>query len=257
VQGSSGAELRYVELSRELSLAEADLARAAARAGQLQGGIDTLAEGGASPVITDLRRQEAELNRRVAELSTLYGDRHPTMINARAELRDIQRSLARERQRLVEQVTTEREVAQARVDDLRGQLDRLEATLGRNTTAQVQLDQFESRSETTRRTYEDLLERFQRATEQQHLLRSPARIVTPARPPAKPDGRRSILVLGFTAMARSPPVSALPSHGRRSGASSIPATSSRPRPACRSTARSPRCSIERSCKTGRRMSWRR
>ena len=52
-------------------------------------------------MITDLRRQEAELNRRVAELSTLYGDRHPTMINARAELRDIQRSLAGERQRLV------------------------------------------------------------------------------------------------------------------------------------------------------------
>lgn len=200
VQGSSGAELRYVELSRELSLAEADLARAAARAGQLQGGIDALAESGTSPVITDLRRQEAELNRRVAELATLFGDRHPTMINARAELRDIQRSLAGERQRLVDQINAEREVAQTRVDDLRSQLDGLEATLGRNTTAQVQLDQFQSRSETTRRTYEDLLERFQRATEQQHLLRSPARIVTPARPPSKPDGRRSILVLGFTAV---------------------------------------------------------
>ncbi len=200
VQGSSGAELRYVELSRELSLAEADLARAAARAGQLQGGIDTLSESGTSPVITELRGQEAELNRRVAELATLFGDRHPTMINARAELLDIQRSLGGERQRLVEQINAEREVAQTRVDDLRSQLDRLEATLGRNTTAQVQLDQFQSRSETTRRTYEDLLARFQRATEQQHLLRSPARIVTPARPPSKPDGRRSILVLGFTAM---------------------------------------------------------
>ena len=201
VQGSSGAELRYVELSRELSLAEADLTRAAARANQVSipGGINSLAESGTSPVITDLRRQEAEMNRRVAELATLFGDRHPSMINARAELDDVRQSLGRERARLVDQVEAERSVAQTRVDDLRAQLAELETTLGRNTTAQVQLNQFESRSETTRRTYEDLLARYQRATEQQHLLRSPARIVTPARPPAKPDGRQAMLILGFTA----------------------------------------------------------
>ena len=201
VQGSSGAELRYIELSRELSLAEADLTRAAARASQLAlpGGIDSLAESGTSPVITELRRQEAEMNRRVAELSTRFGDRHPSMINARAELEDVRRSLGRERSRLVDQVGAEREVARSRVDNLRAQLAELEATLGRNTTAQVRLNQFESQSDTTRRTYEDLLARYQRATEQQHLLRSPARIVTPARPPAKPDSRRALLVLGFTA----------------------------------------------------------
>ncbi len=199
VQGSSGTELRYVELSRELSLAEADLARAAARAGQLGGGIDALSEAATSPVITDLRRQEAELNRRVAEFSTLFGERHPTMMNARAELDDIRASLARERQRLTSQVQTEREVAQSRVADLRAQLAELETVLGQNTTAQVQLNQFESRSETTRRTYEDLLARYQRATEQQHLLRSPARIVTPARPPARPDSRQGLLIMGFAA----------------------------------------------------------
>jgi len=200
VQGASGAELRYVELSRELSAAEADLTRAAARAEQLEGGIDALGDAATSPVITDLRRQEAELNRKVAELSTLFGDRHPSMINGRAELEDIQASLAREQRRLVNQVTTERRVAETRVADLRAQLAELETVLGRNTTAEVELDQFESRSETTRRTYEDLLARYQRATEQQHLLRSPARIVTPARPPARPDSSQGLLILGFTAI---------------------------------------------------------
>ncbi len=200
VQGSSGTELRYIELSRELSTAEADLARAAARASQLQSGIDALSEAATSPVITELRTQEAELNRKVAELSTLFGDRHPTMINARAELDDIRASLDRERQRLINQVRTERQVAQTRVDDLKAQLGELEGVLGQNTSAQVELNQFESRSETTRRTYEDLLARFQRATEQQHLLRSPARIVTPARPPSRPDSRQGLLILGFTAM---------------------------------------------------------
>jgi capsular exopolysaccharide synthesis family protein len=200
VQGSSGTELRYIELSRELSTAEADLARSAARASQLQSGIDALSEAATSPVITELRTQEAELNRKVAELSTLFGDRHPTMINARAELDDIRASLDRERQRLINQVRTERQVAQTRVDDLRAQLGELETILGQNTSAQVELNQFESRSETTRQTYEDLLARYQRATEQRHLLRSPARIVTPARPPSRPDSRQGLLILGFTAV---------------------------------------------------------
>lgn len=200
VQGSSAAELRYTELSRELSLAEADLARAAARAGQLEGGIDVLTEASSSPVITDLRRQEAELTRQVAEFSTLYGERHPSMVNARAELADVQASLESERDRLVNQVRTERQVAETRVADLRAQLAELERTLNRDSTAAVELSQFESQSETTRRTYEDLLARYQGATEQAHLLRPPARIISPARPPSKPDGRAAILVLGFTAI---------------------------------------------------------
>ena len=44
---------------------------AAARAAQLRGGIDVMSESGESPVLTDLRAQEAGRSRRVSELSTV------------------------------------------------------------------------------------------------------------------------------------------------------------------------------------------
>jgi uncharacterized protein involved in exopolysaccharide biosynthesis/Mrp family chromosome partitioning ATPase len=197
IQGASAAELRYSELMRELSAAEAQLALARARAG----GGGGLSPETATPVITELRKQEGEVARRVADAATRFGEKHPVMINSRAELADIRARIREEQGRIGQQVRTELQVAQTRVQGLRNQLAGLERQLTRSTGAQVQIKELETRADATRKMYQDLLERYQRATEQQHILRASARVISAARPPAQPDGKQSLLILGFTGFA--------------------------------------------------------
>lgn len=204
VQGGSTAELRYAELMRELSVAESELGRARARQSQVGARGDSLAgitEDLSSPVISDLRRQEAELGRRVADLRSSFGEKHPLMVNAKNELDSIRQSIRREQSRIAAQVQGELRVAEERVKALKGRLAEAEQKLTRTTGAQVQLKELESRADTTRKMYEDMLGRYQRATEQQHLLRPMARVISPARPPSDPDSKKNMLILGFAAFS--------------------------------------------------------
>lgn len=199
VQGAPAAELRYGELVRALAEAEALRNRARARVAQLgQGG--QMSEELVTPVMAELRKQQAEVARRVADFASQYGTKHPAMVNARAELADIQKNLKAEQAKISREVQTELKVAEAQVRDLREQIALTERQLARNSGAQVQLKELRTRADTTRATYQDMLDRYQRATEQQHLLRPPARVISAARPPSRPDSKQAILLLGFTAL---------------------------------------------------------
>lgn len=204
LEESTADELRYAELTRQLLAAEADLARARAQEAQIAGGragASQNIESLASPVITALRTQEAEVARRLADLSSTYGERHPRMIDTAAELEEVRRNIASEQARIVAQVRSEVQVMADRVASLRAEIERTEQKLGDNAGAAAELDALDSRVSTTQRTYEDLLERYQLASEQQHLLRAPARVITPARPSEHPNRKTTFLILGFASFS--------------------------------------------------------
>lgn len=198
VHGAPAAELRYGELVRELSLAETARNRARARAAQVGSG-GQMSEELSTPVMAELRKQEAEVARRIAEYASRFGERHPAMVDGRAELEDIRANLRAERGRIAQEVQTELAVTETQVRDLREQIAATERQLARNAGAQVELKELRTRADTTRSMYTDMLDRYQRATEQQHLLRPPARVISAARPPTQPDSKQALLVLGFTA----------------------------------------------------------
>lgn len=200
VQGAPVAELRYGELTRALAEAEALRNRARARVAQLGKG-GQMSEELVTLVMAELRKQEAEVARRVADFSSRFGAKHPAMIDARAELADIQRNLKAEQTKITREVQTELKVAEAQVRDLREQIAATERRLAKDSGAQVRLQELRTQADTTRATYQDMLDRFQRATEQQHLLRPPARVISAARPPSRPDGKHALLLLGFAAMS--------------------------------------------------------
>ena len=199
--GNSNAdELRYTELTRQLLATEAELERARARKAQIGGAradagevIDSLA----SPVITALRTQEAEVAGQVADLSRTLGERHPLMINALSQLREVRRNIAREQARISAQVRSDVQVLEEHVRSLRAQVDTAERKLRDNASAGAELSGLDSRVATTQHTYEDLLARFQLASEQEHLVRAPGRVITPARAPDSPDRKTDVLILGF------------------------------------------------------------
>lgn len=206
VEGASALERRYAELGRELTQATVQLADAKARLTQLEAarsgrGLAGLREVAGSPVVADLRRQEAELARRIADLGTQYGPRHPLMQNARAELDDIRRSIAAEIDRIATSLASEVSVAEGRVARLQAEVAEAERRLATVGSSQVALEELTRRAEAARKVYETMLDRYRRASEQQNLLHPAARIISPATPPSRPANSPKALVLAFTTLA--------------------------------------------------------
>ncbi|BCX18501.1 MAG: hypothetical protein KatS3mg117_2183 [Geminicoccaceae bacterium] len=206
VDGVSALERRWAELGRELTQARVQLADAEARLAQIRAaresrGLAGLREVASSPVIGELRRQEAELARRIADLSGQYGPRHPLMQNAQAELADIRRSIGAEIDRIVASLANDRTLAEERVRRLEAELAEAETRLSQLGTSQVELEELSRRAEAARKVYETMLDRYRRASEQRNLIRPSARVISPPTPPTRPSNAPKSLVLAFTTLA--------------------------------------------------------
>lgn len=208
--GSSGLtinEQQLAELNGQLILARAELAEKEAkfrRYRELQrsgSGADTLADVLQSPVIAQLRQQEAEVDRRRAELSSRYGDRHPQMIKVRAERRDLAIAIDREVSRTVANVENEVEVTRTRVASLERSLGELEGRSGEGGFKEVRLRELESDADAVKTLYESFLERFKQTSEQTNLQESDARILSGATVPTEPSYPSKSLFLALALVA--------------------------------------------------------
>jgi succinoglycan biosynthesis transport protein ExoP len=94
-------------------------------------------ELGSSPMLDNLLALKAELLRREAELAGQYGERHPKLLDARAEKAKLEYRIREERQVLLRQFETEVARARATEQALAGKLDELKGkALRREDTAQ-------------------------------------------------------------------------------------------------------------------------
>ncbi|WP_422027214.1 GumC family protein [Pyruvatibacter mobilis] len=194
-------EQQLAELNGQLILARADLAEREAKFNRYRElrrtgtGADTLADVLQSPVIAQLRQQEAEVTRRLAELSSRYGDRHPEMIKVRAERRDLAVAIDREVSRTVANVENEVAVTRTRVASLEKSLRELEGRSGEGGLKEVKLRELESDAQAVSSLYESFLERFRQTSEQTDLQEADARILSQATVPTSPSFPRKGLFL--------------------------------------------------------------
>ncbi|MDH3663583.1 MAG: AAA family ATPase, partial [Alphaproteobacteria bacterium] len=82
---------------------------------------------------------------------------------------------------------------------IKEQLSAAQAELSGSQTSRIRLKELERDAEAPRRVYETMLERYQRAREQEKLILDSARIIGPAQIPIKPSNVSGVLLLGFTA----------------------------------------------------------
>jgi uncharacterized protein involved in exopolysaccharide biosynthesis len=209
VDGASPVEQRYTTLSEQLTEARISLTEAESRRSQadeaLANGkaLDSIREVQTSPVIGDLRGQESEIRRRMSDLRTQYGDNHPIMKNAKAELAGIDRSIDAEVERVMEQLQLEVIVAGNRVKTIEDQLKKAQAELSESQASRIRLRELERNVAGPRRVYELMLDRYQRAREQEKVLTDKARIIEKASVPDEPSQLSGILLIGITAFGAS------------------------------------------------------
>jgi capsular exopolysaccharide synthesis family protein len=127
-----------------------------------------------------LRAQEAEVRRRIAEMSQRVGRDHPTLRAAQAELEDIHGKLGGEQSKDIESLRNEVVDARAQEAGFEKQMADLESKLSALNAKEGELRILQREAEASRRLYETYLGRFKEREDQDKIQRPDARVISRA-----------------------------------------------------------------------------
>jgi len=199
--GGSLADEQITAISNQLVAAKADLAQKEAtneRVNALIKAGDTadVSQILASPLIVQLRTQQAQLIAQESELSTRYGPRHPKMAAIETQRRDLDSKIGVEVNRLAGSIANDVAVARANVASLQSSLAQAEHQAGNQNLVRVKLRALESNADSTRTMYEAFVQRL-RETQDQDVIQNPdARVISHAPVPTSPSSPKRALILG-------------------------------------------------------------
>ena len=204
-EGTSLTEQQISDINAQLIVQRSELSESTARLGSVRDQIargasaDSISEVLSSAVISDLRREQAQITGRMAELSTRYGSRHPEISKVVQELQDIDRQLEREINRIVASLETEVEVDRQRVSALEVALSDMKNKLDGNNRSQIRLRELEREAQGSQNLYNNFLERFKLTDGQDGIIEADARVVSKATLPFAPSSPKLKfnLVLAF------------------------------------------------------------
>jgi succinoglycan biosynthesis transport protein ExoP len=198
--GSTIVDQEIAPLSQQLAQAESEAAAAQAqfRAAQAQaarGGADSDSGVLASPVVTELRRQRAEVLRSMGEVQARYSEKHPEAIRVRDQLERLDQQLAAEQRRILASLSSAADAANARAASLRKSLGTLAEHQADNTRKSVLADSIAREADTKRAQYERLSQLVLDSSQASNNTISQAVIVDSAQVPSAPSAPNKPLLL--------------------------------------------------------------
>jgi len=193
---STNAQQSIAVLNQQLADAQAQQAVAEARNTARTASSAGAGSAVTSPVLQQLRTEEAALSAQQASLSERYGDRHPQVIEINEKLRETRRQITSETARVRQSLAAEADVARRRTSSIVSSLGAQKGQLLEGNAASVRLGELERKATTLKGLYEALLERYQQAVARQGTERSAAYIIARAFVPQKPDSPKKIVYGG-------------------------------------------------------------
>jgi succinoglycan biosynthesis transport protein ExoP len=147
-----------------------------------------------STVISDYRRQAAEIQRKIGEGTSLYGEQHPTVMGLKAQLDNLNKEVEQEIKRIIDSRKLAFEAASGKVDLLEAGLQKLRETVLKYDEHQIKLSEFMRQVSVSSDLYSSLLRRYKETRAQEKLQATDARIVSSATAPLKPSYPKKLLV---------------------------------------------------------------
>jgi capsular exopolysaccharide synthesis family protein len=149
--------------------------------------LANISEVQANGSLSALRNQEADLNRKITELSAQFGPAYPKLVQARAELASLKDRFNQATQSITLAIRAELDAARSEEEELKTQLDRASVLAGATSQYEAELKQLEREAQSNRALYESFLNRFKELREQQDIQRPDARILAYAWPAGAPS----------------------------------------------------------------------
>lgn len=192
-QTSGVTSQQITELNTQLLQAQSGKTEAESRLQEAQsiqkGGLggESVPEVLRSPLIAALKQQQAEAERKAAELNAAYGPRHPLMINARSELGNIRGRVAAEVAKVIDGLSREARSASARYEAIKQNFEQLKGQMGDVNERAIELDALERDAAVNRNLLEAMLNRAKQTIGQDEIQRANAKLVSPAAAPFRPS----------------------------------------------------------------------
>ena len=199
-------EQQLADLNNQLAAVRARTAAAKARLDQIEALQRSKVEIGAFPeavqsqTITALRTQYAEIMRREAEQTTSLGERHPAVIEIKAQAERLKRMIADEVNRIALAARADYETAKTNEDLLTRNVDALKRSTLDTNAAMVTLRELERDVQASRAVYEAFLVRARETGEQERLDTKNIHVISNAELPLNRSWPPSSSLIGLAAL---------------------------------------------------------
>jgi succinoglycan biosynthesis transport protein ExoP len=178
------------------ALAEKQATRNRLRALAASGSAPNVAQIADSPVVVQLRQQEADTIRQEADLATRYGPKNPKIIALDSERKTIVEKIDGEIERIEGALDSDIAVDQAQVQTLQSSLQATEHQATVENQARVELESLEANAKSTRTAYELFVSRLREVQGQDAMQLPDASIISYAPVPDLPSSpKRSIIIV--------------------------------------------------------------
>jgi succinoglycan biosynthesis transport protein ExoP len=191
------------ELNAKLVDARTDVAQKKARADifhsieEKDGDLQSVPDAPTSSQLTALRNQEATLMQTINQFAPKYSDTHPMLINARLQLRDVQRGIAAEMRKLEANVDNDYLLAKAKADALEQAFRASTGQIDIDDKTAITLRELERTAAVNKSLFEDFLQRAKITQEQSTFEARDSRVITPATPPGVPSSPKKGQFMGL------------------------------------------------------------
>ncbi|MDD5712039.1 MAG: polysaccharide biosynthesis tyrosine autokinase [Smithellaceae bacterium] len=159
--------------------------------------LDSVPAAMSSEIISEIKKLEVDAYRRMSELSDRYGARHPQIISIQHEIDSLEGRKTKEVRRIIDSLNNEYQVALAREQSLRGELNRQKAEALNLNQKAIDYSVLKREADTTKEMYDLLIKRFKETSVAEDIKMANIRIVDFAeipKSPVKPKKAQNILL---------------------------------------------------------------
>lgn len=185
---------RLAELSSQLVMVQSLSAESGSRQSQAAGGAaDKLQEISGHPVIATLRADMARAEARLEEVGARLGDKHPQVVELKANIKELRSLLDTEVKRLSAGVGVSNNITRQRVAQIRADLEAQRAKVLKMKQVRDEGLLIQRDVEAAQRAFEQIQLRLTQSSLESQITTSNISLLTPAAPPAKHASPRPLL----------------------------------------------------------------
>ena len=185
---------RLNELSSQFTQLQALSAESASRQGQAQGTqADRLQEVLNSPLIGGLKADQTRAEARLQELSAKFGDAHPQVVEAKANLAELRKRTDAEVARITSGVGVSNTITQQRQQQVKAALEAQRAKVLQMKAVRDEGLVLQREAENAQKIYDNLVARSSQTSLEAQTNQSFANQLSVAQPPAEPSSPKMLL----------------------------------------------------------------